>query len=319
MRISKIVSGGQTGVDRAALDAAISAGIEHGGWVPRERKAEDGPIPPPYQVVETPSDGYMERTLLNVRDSDATLIVARITLSGGTAYTQIVAKHLGKPCYVVLPDGSDDEQKFSLLTQWVRSLDGTVLNVAGPREADEPGIYESAHELLTHLLLWSQSQSVVGRPTAAPSAASILKAWEYHKDADSQLHSRLGFFMAAQAFLIASYWSFIPHIYDNDFVKYNKVGLLSAIALLGILYSVIMCRMCWRLTNGIEALKQKYLNYDSEYRTYIIAARGTVPGTNPVWPDIPGRYPAPLILAGAPGLFWLYILYLHGWLSAIVR
>ncbi|MCP4451447.1 MAG: hypothetical protein GY809_08300, partial [Planctomycetes bacterium] len=93
-----IISGGQTGVDRAALDWAIEAGVAHGGWCPKGRLAEDGPIPSQYDLAETPSDDYAVRTHWNVRDSDATVIVSlHRTLSGGTELTQMLAVALGKP------------------------------------------------------------------------------------------------------------------------------------------------------------------------------------------------------------------------------
>jgi len=98
----KIISGGQTGVDRAALDFAIQYGFEHGGWCPRERLAEDGVIPSVYQLRETDSMEYNERTGKNVLDSDATLIVARGgELSGGTAFTKACAEQHRRPLLVV--------------------------------------------------------------------------------------------------------------------------------------------------------------------------------------------------------------------------
>lgn len=93
--IRRLVSGGQTGVDRAALDAAIELDIQHGGWCPRGRRAEDGRISDHYQLDETKSANYAERTEQNVIDSDATLILYRKPLSGGTKLTKRLAeKHL---------------------------------------------------------------------------------------------------------------------------------------------------------------------------------------------------------------------------------
>src|SRR5688572_12994856 len=89
--VQRIVSGGQTGVDRGALDAAIALGIEHGGWCPRGRLAEDGQIPRRYQLTETKTSKYRERTERNVLDSDGTLILFRALLSGGTELTRRLA------------------------------------------------------------------------------------------------------------------------------------------------------------------------------------------------------------------------------------
>ena len=103
MELRKIVSGGQTGVDRAALDAALTHDMEVGGWCPQGRRAEDGPIPPRYPVRETPSDEYAQRTTWNVRDSDGTLIIAPSPLEGGAALTRQEAEARGKPVLHVRP------------------------------------------------------------------------------------------------------------------------------------------------------------------------------------------------------------------------
>ena len=97
MMISKIISGGQTGVDRAALDVARAMGIPHGGWVPRGRRAEDGIIPAKYQMKEMPTESYAERTEQNVIDSDGTLIISRATLTGGTQLTRSLANAWANP------------------------------------------------------------------------------------------------------------------------------------------------------------------------------------------------------------------------------
>src|SRR5690606_31296737 len=98
-----IISGGQTGVDRAALDAALALGIEHGGWCPLGRWAEDGRIPERYRLRETNSPDYAVRTCRNVDEADATLIVAPAPLIGGTRLTYEYAVQTGKPCLVIDP------------------------------------------------------------------------------------------------------------------------------------------------------------------------------------------------------------------------
>src|SRR3990172_4511968 len=97
----RIVAGGQTGVDRAALDAALGLGLPCGGWCPRGRKAEDGPIDPRYPMEETPSDDYAERTEWNVRDADGTLVLTRGEPSGGTAFTIATARRGRSPLLVL--------------------------------------------------------------------------------------------------------------------------------------------------------------------------------------------------------------------------
>ena len=146
--VAKIVSGGQTGVDRAALDVALELGLPCGGWVPRGRQAEDGPIPPIYPMRETDSRGYATRTRLNVRDSDATLILSRGEPTGGTALTVDYARRLGRPHLVVDVAGEVD---LATVRAWLACHEVRVLNVAGPRESAPPGIYRVAVDVLRDL------------------------------------------------------------------------------------------------------------------------------------------------------------------------
>lgn len=147
--LSRIVSGGQTGVDRAALDAALALGIPCGGWCPRGRRAEDGVIPGRYPLLETPSGDYRARTECNVRDSDATLIVAAGRLSGGTAHTLRSARRQGRPWLVVDLEGEPDPRA---VRDWLREAGVRTLNVAGPRESQRPGIQARARALLEAVL-----------------------------------------------------------------------------------------------------------------------------------------------------------------------
>jgi len=149
-RIAKIVSGGQTGVDRAALDVALELGFPCGGWVPRGRRAEDGRIPPIYPLRETASHSYAKRTRLNVRDSDATLILTRGEPTGGTALTVDCIRSLDRPYFVVDLAGDVD---LPAVREWLVRHDVRVLNVAGPRESTPPGIYRAAAQVLRELLI----------------------------------------------------------------------------------------------------------------------------------------------------------------------
>ncbi len=145
----RIVSGGQTGVDRAALDVALELGIPCGGWVPRGRRAEDGVVPPIYPMRETRSRAYQTRTRENARDSDATLILTRGAPTGGTAYTVECAESLGRPYFIV---DFDAETDCHAVRRWIESNGIGVLNVAGPRASTAPGIYEDARRFLLSLL-----------------------------------------------------------------------------------------------------------------------------------------------------------------------
>ncbi|MEA2063566.1 MAG: putative molybdenum carrier protein, partial [Gemmatimonadota bacterium] len=107
--LARIVSGGQTGVDRAALDVSLSASFACGGWCPRGRRAEDGAIPIRYPLRETESPAYEVRTRCNVRDSDGTLVITRGVPSGGTAYTIDAADWIGRPCLVIDLDREEQE------------------------------------------------------------------------------------------------------------------------------------------------------------------------------------------------------------------
>jgi hypothetical protein len=137
-----IVSGGQTGADRAALDFAIELGIAHGGWCPRGRLAEDGPIDVRYQLQETPSRRYAERTEWNVRDSDATIVFTiEPTVSGGTALTIDFAARLGKPClHLARNPGQEAAASARKLLDFLTIHSVRRLNVAGPRASQEPEI-----------------------------------------------------------------------------------------------------------------------------------------------------------------------------------
>ncbi len=146
--ISRIVSGGQTGSDRAALDFAIERGLEHGGWCPPGRTAEDGPIPERYRLRELPDGGYLKRTRQNVIDSDATLILNLGELEGGTLATLRFAEQLGKPHLLLSLDQGVREEELRQVQEWSQKQPLETLNVAGPRESKRPGIYRLTYELL---------------------------------------------------------------------------------------------------------------------------------------------------------------------------
>ena len=186
-RVRKIVSGGQTGADRAGLDVAIALGIPHGGWCPRGRRTEDGPLPPHYQLKETESSSYTQRTTWNVRDSDATVVFSMGRLGPGSANTMKAAQAFGRPRLHVnlstlelsgtstadigalidsgipvlvdataLPEEASNEQRhdrrLAAFRRWLVDNKVETLNVAGSRESTSPGISNAVKDLLLRAL-----------------------------------------------------------------------------------------------------------------------------------------------------------------------
>ena len=146
--IEKILSGGQTGVDRAALDVALELKIPCGGWCPRGRRAEDGTIALQYPLQETTNTDYSQRTKWNVRDADGTLILNLGKLTGGTALTKSVALQQGKPCFVV---ELNQPTQVAPVVDWLETHAIHVLNIAGPRASTSATIYDEAVKFLREL------------------------------------------------------------------------------------------------------------------------------------------------------------------------
>lgn len=156
MMFEKIISGGQTGVDRAALDVALELGLPCGGWCPKGRRAEDGVIPDSYPLEEASSPDYRVRTELNVQDSDGTLILTWGRIAGGTLLTLKLARRLHKPYFVVdLVHGGEPTS----VREWGRAKKVRILNVAGPREEEAPGIHARASSFLREVLRREQGKS----------------------------------------------------------------------------------------------------------------------------------------------------------------
>lgn len=147
--LERIVSGGQTGVDRAALDVALRLGIPCGGWCPRGRRAEDGRIPERYPLHETPSADYAQRTEWNVRDSDATLILYRGRLTGGSALTSRLAAKYRRPCLEI---DLASPLEAGAIRAWLRGNGVRVVNVAGPRATPDADLAAPAGRLLAEVL-----------------------------------------------------------------------------------------------------------------------------------------------------------------------
>ena len=151
--LKKIVSGAQTGVDRAALDLAREYGFETGGYVPAGRLAEDGRIPDKYTGLnETVSGEPAERTKLNVRHSDATLVLTHGRPAAGTKLTIDIAHDLGKPvCHIDL-DAVDLDAALEVVRGWLSGTRCQTLNVAGPRSSEDAAIYRAAKQFLSRVV-----------------------------------------------------------------------------------------------------------------------------------------------------------------------
>jgi len=146
--IKKIISGGQTGVDRAALDAAIKLSIAHGGWIPRGRLTESGPLPQKYRMKETRTSSYAERTEKNVLDADGTLIISRGPLTGGSDYTREMAVKHQRPWLHVDLNHSGAFQAATMINNWISNKSIEILNVAGPRASKDAKIYHDTLNIL---------------------------------------------------------------------------------------------------------------------------------------------------------------------------
>lgn len=178
-----IVSGGQTGADRAALDWAIRNDVPHGGWCPRGRKAEDGPLDVKYLLQETRSSGYLQRTRQNVVDSDGTLVVNLGKLEGGTLATVKLAASLGKPYLVLQLDSGVGDAESRQVLDWVARESLAILNIAGPRASKRPDIYSRTSALLLGIDSPIASRSrrlaipLTTVPTPVPSKVDCLPPW----------------------------------------------------------------------------------------------------------------------------------------------
>ena len=163
MGITKIISGGQTGADRAGLDTALWHNFPHGGWCPKGRKAEDGPIGEQYNLTETHSADYLQRTEWNVRDSDGTIVFTfAAEVTGGSMRTVEFARKHKKPCLHI---HRGYYQPAELIQVFIKEHSVHALNIAGSRESKEPGIHDWVKGVLDNALFWSESHpGMLGGP-----------------------------------------------------------------------------------------------------------------------------------------------------------
>ena len=162
MKSLKVISGGQTGVDRAALDVALKHLMECGGWCPAGRLDEFGRIPDRYPLQELECGGFTERTFQNVKDSDGTVIIYTGKLSGGTEQTVRFCQELQRPHQVIDASKISAADAATLISDFVRNNKIGILNVAGPRQSEWPEGYEYAFRALDRFLKSITSKSMSG-------------------------------------------------------------------------------------------------------------------------------------------------------------
>ncbi|HOY65312.1 MAG TPA: putative molybdenum carrier protein [Candidatus Ozemobacteraceae bacterium] len=160
----RLISGGQTGVDRAGLDVALELGIPAGGWCPAGRRSARGAIPARYPLVETQTPAYPHRTRLNIRDSDATLVFTRGEPAGGTRLTVELAIRLRRPVLVIDLKKVPGAAACQVVLAWLRTIHPKVLNIAGPRASEAPGLGRNVRLILRNVLI-------------PPSSAEEVPAW----------------------------------------------------------------------------------------------------------------------------------------------
>jgi len=161
--VKKIISGGQTGADRAALDFAIKHKIPHGGWVPKGRIAEDGPLDKNYRLTEMPTTSYQKRTEMNVIGSDGTIIFSHGRLTGGSAYTKTMATKHAKPYLHIDLKEADIFQASLLMLEWIDEQEIKTLNLAGPRASKDPKIYQRVTDVLESTLILEAKREELSR------------------------------------------------------------------------------------------------------------------------------------------------------------
>ena len=151
--LKKIISGGQTGADQGALDAAIKYSYPYGGWIPKGRLTENGPLPDEYKLKEMPTSGYSKRTEQNIIDSDGTVIISHGKLTGGSKLTQELVKKHKLPCLHIDLSKTPAFIAASEISSWIIKNKIETLNVAGPRASKDLEIYENTRYIIEGVIL----------------------------------------------------------------------------------------------------------------------------------------------------------------------
>jgi hypothetical protein len=185
MMIKKIISGGQTGADRAALDVAIRFSIPHGGWIPKGRKTENGPLPDKYQLKELPTASYAKRTEQNVLDSDATLIISQGKLTGGSDYTRKMAIQHNRPWLHIDLNKTNGFEAAKTIDSWIVRHKIETLNVAGTEASKDPGIYQATVDLIKTIFYLTLIETTMpGDSYASPSLDQLMGTARLPKTVD---------------------------------------------------------------------------------------------------------------------------------------
>jgi len=174
MKIEKIISGGQTGAERAALDVAIEMRIPHGGWVPKGRKTEDGRLPEKYRLRETNAIDYPQRTELNIAESEATLYFTHGEVTDESLLTQSLAKKHNRPCLHIDLDALGDYKAVEVITTWIEARGMKVIFVSGSRASKDPGIYEDVFNVLKSTLYPPPQRITSGCPNTVQEAVDQI-------------------------------------------------------------------------------------------------------------------------------------------------
>ena len=172
--VVRIISGGQTGAEQAALDVAIEYGIPHGGWIPRGRKAEKGRLPDKYKLKELSTINYPKRTELNVIDSDGTLILSHGKLTDESAVTSEFARRHRKPCLHLDLDDITEYKAVEVVRSWIKIRHIRILNVAGPKASKDPEIYDATERVLKSVLFPPPESIAPDRPKTVDEALDTL-------------------------------------------------------------------------------------------------------------------------------------------------
>ena len=234
--LQKIISGGQTGADRAALDVALKFGIPHGGWVPKGRRTENGPLHEVYELQEMDSTAYKDRTLQNILDAQATVIFGNGPLRGGTLLTLELVKDRSRPHIHLDLSQSDTFEATILLHSFIMDNGISQLNVAGPRASDDPMIYEdvkSTLEAVVYLLCLDETpghpepnappelDSSVAFPSQVSEAVGLVAA-------DLSLKTKVSMAKANDRLVVDLYYAWKEALRCRMGLEYGNMQLLDA-------------------------------------------------------------------------------------------